>query len=102
MSSDQIFIRKLTEIILANLNNEFFGVNELAHKSGISRTGLNRKLRKILNKSINQFISEVRLQKALEMLQNESLTASEVAYKVGFRSPAYFNTCFQKFFGYSP
>ena len=102
LPNDKIFISKLTEIILANLNNENFGVKELVNKSGISRTGLNRKLRKILNKSINQFIREVRLQKALEMLQNGSGTASEVAYKAGFASPAYFNTCFHEFFGYPP
>jgi tetratricopeptide (TPR) repeat protein/AraC-like DNA-binding protein len=102
LTTDQIFIRKLTEIILANLNNEHFGVEELVIKSGISRTGLNRRLRKVLNKSINQFIREIRLQKALEMLQNGSVTASEVAYNVGFSSPAYFSTCFHEFFGYPP
>ena len=102
LTADQIFIRKLTEIILANLGNENFGVKELTHESGISRTGLNRKLRKILNKSINQFIREVRLKKALEMLKNGTVTASEVAYKIGFASPAYFNTCFHEFFGYPP
>jgi tetratricopeptide (TPR) repeat protein/AraC-like DNA-binding protein len=92
----------LTDIILENLGNENFGVKEFTHESGISRTGLNRKLRKILNKSINRFIREVRLKKALEMLKNGSVTASEVAYKVGFASPAYFNTCFHEFFGYPP
>jgi len=98
----QIFIRKLTEIILTNLNNKDFGVKELARESGMSRSGLNRRLNKIIKKTISQFIREVRLQKALEMLQNESVTASEVAYKVGFSSPAYFNTCFHEFFGYPP
>jgi len=102
ITSDQIFISKLTDIILENLENENFGVKEFTQESGISRTGLNRKLRKILNKSTNRFIHEVRLKKALEMLKNGSVTASEVAYKVGFASPAYFNTCFHEFFGYPP
>jgi AraC-like DNA-binding protein/tetratricopeptide (TPR) repeat protein len=102
LTMDQIFIRKVTEIILVNLKNENFGVKELSHESGMSRSGLNRKLHRIANKSINQFIREVRLQKALEMLQNESVTASEVAYLVGFSSPAYFSTCFHEYFGYSP
>jgi TolB-like protein/AraC-like DNA-binding protein/Tfp pilus assembly protein PilF len=101
-ASDQLFISKLTEIILKNLGNENFGVRELTRLSGISRTSLNRRLRRILNKSINQFIREVRLKKALELLKNGPVTASEVAYKVGFSSPAYFNTCFHEFFGYPP
>ena len=46
LSPDQIFIRKMTDIILANLGNENFGVKELTHESGLSRTGLNRKLRR--------------------------------------------------------
>ena len=99
---DQQFISKLTEIILTNLRNEKFGVGELASLAGMSRSGLNRKLHRLINKNVNQFIREVRLQRALEMLQNEDVTASEIAYKVGFSSPAYFNTCFHEFFGYSP
>jgi tetratricopeptide (TPR) repeat protein/AraC-like DNA-binding protein len=102
LTTDQLFIRKLVEIVVANLGNENFGVNELAHESGMSRARLNRKLNAITKKSINQFIREVRLQKALEMLQNESLTVSEVAFKVGFNSPNYFNTCFHEYFGYPP
>jgi TolB-like protein/AraC-like DNA-binding protein len=99
---DQIFISRLTEIILANLGNENFGVNELVHKAGISHYSLTRRLHAITNKTIKQFIREVRLKRALEMLQNEEVNISEVAYKVGFGSPAYFNTCFHEFFGYPP
>jgi tetratricopeptide (TPR) repeat protein len=38
----------------------------------------------------------------MEMLINEEVSASDVAYKVGFSSPAYFNTCFHEFYGYPP
>jgi TolB-like protein/AraC-like DNA-binding protein len=102
ITADQIFLKKLTEIILSNLKNENFGVKDLAYLSGLSPSTLNRRLHSINNKRISQFVREVRLQKALELLQNESLTASEAAYKVGFTSPEYFNTCFHEFFGYPP
>lgn len=101
-TKDQLFIRKLTDIILANLGNENFGVKELIQESGLSRHILAQRLRAINNKNINQFIRETRLQKALEMLKNGKVTASEVAYKAGFGSPAYFNTCFNEFFGFTP
>jgi hypothetical protein len=42
------------------------------------------------------------LQKALELLQNESYTVSEVAYRTGFSSPSYFISCFHEYFGYPP
>jgi len=99
---DLAFTGKLNEIIHANLENEHFGVKELAREIGMSRFNLNRKLHFIHRKTINQYIREVRLQKAMEMLQHEFVTASEVAFKVGFSSPAYFSTCFSDYFGYPP
>lgn len=102
LNNDQNFIRKLAEIIHANIRNDNFGVKELALESGMSLKGLRRKLLSCSRKTVNQFIREVRLRKAIEILQNEEITASEVAYKVGFGSPAYFNTCFHKYYGYPP
>lgn len=101
-ATDQIFVRKLTAIITANLVNENFGARELAHESGISLYRLNRRLNTISGKTATQFIREIRLDKALELLQNESLTVSEVAYSTGFNSPSYFITCFHDYFGYPP
>ena len=101
-SKDQVFISRLTEIIRANLANEKFGVDELASESGISLYKLSHKLYAINEKTVNQFIREVRLMKALEMLQDGEYTASEVAYKVGFSSPAYFTKRFHEHFGYPP
>ena len=102
LSPDQIFIRKLTEITLANLENENFGVKDLAHESGMSLYRLNRRLHSITKKTSNQFIREIRLKKAFEMLHNEVYTVAEVAYKTGFGSANYFNKCFHEHFGYPP
>jgi TolB-like protein/AraC-like DNA-binding protein len=99
---NQIFIRKITDIILANLGNEKFGAKELAHESGMSLYRLNHRLHSIDRKTASQFIRELRLQKALELLQNEAYTISEVAYKSGFNSPSYFTSCFHEHFGYPP
>ena len=96
------FIRKLTEITLANLENEAFGGKELSREAGMSISLLNKRLQFIVHKTSNQFIREVRLQQAMELLQHEAVTAAEVAFKVGFGSPAYFNSCFSEFFGITP
>lgn len=102
LSKDQEFINRLTGIIQSNLGNEKFGVDELARGSEMSRYRLSRKLHSISKKTVNQFIREVRLNKALEMLQDGEYTASEVAYRTGFSSPAYFTKRFHEYFGYSP
>ena len=102
LSMEQKFIKKLIAIIRINLENEQFGVNELASEIGLSRSQLHRKLQDINGKSTTQFIREYRLQKAMKMLKRNRFTASEIAYKVGFSSPSYFNSCFNDFYGYPP
>ena len=52
-ANNQIFIRKLTDITIANLGNETFGVKELVQRSGMTYFGLSRRLQKITNKTIN-------------------------------------------------
>ena len=69
---------------------------------GISHSSLLRKVRSLTGKSITQFIREMRLQKALELLQQEEITAAEVAYRTGFGSAAYFSTSFSEHFGFPP
>lgn len=101
-ANDEIFISKLTDIILANLEDENFGVNELAVRSGFNRKALSRILRRITGKSISQFIRETRLQRSLELLREGNFTVSEIGYKVGFNSPIYFTRCFHDYFGYPP
>jgi TolB-like protein/AraC-like DNA-binding protein len=96
------FIEKLTNLVEANLANEKFGPDELAREAGISHSHLNRKLKTISNQSISQFIREIRLKKAKELLLNEDSTVAEISYRVGFGSPNYFNNCFHEYFGYSP
>jgi AraC-like DNA-binding protein len=101
-SIDHTLIRRLTDIIIANLETEYFGPKELAREIGIGSFNLNRKLSSICGKTINQFIREVRLQSAMERLSQTTETASEVGFKVGFNSPAYFSTCFSEYYGYPP
>ena len=101
-TNDEIFIRKLTDIILANLEDENFGVKELAQRSGFTQKVLNRRLKKISRKSVSRFIREIRLHWALKLLREGVYTVSEVGYKVGFNSPVYFTRCFHEYFGFSP
>jgi AraC-like DNA-binding protein/tetratricopeptide (TPR) repeat protein len=96
------FIRKLFEIIHQNLENEKFDVVELTRESGLNRSQLHRRIKAITGQNISQFIRGVRLEKAMEMLQQNWSTASEVSYKVGFSSPTYFSKCFREQFGYPP
>ena len=74
LSIDQVFIKKLTDIVLTNLANENFGAEELAKEAGMSRASLYRKLQSSKHENLGQFIREVRLRRAMEMLQNNEGT----------------------------
>jgi len=101
-SIENVFLSKITEIIEENIPNDQFGVSELAHEMGMSRSNLLRKVKKLTKLSVSQFINQVRLKKAIEMLRKTSLTVSEVSYKVGFSSISYFIKCFHDYYGYPP
>ncbi len=101
-SADQLFITRLTQIVLANISREDFDVEELAREVHLSRSSIHRRLKRLTNQNASQFIREIRLKKAMEMLVNGLGTASEIAYRVGFGSPAYFTRCFHEYYGYPP
>ena len=101
-NDNQNFFDRLAIIVKDNLDNENFGVNELAEELGMSRSMLHRKLKKIIGKSASDYISEKRLEKAKELLESTDLTAAEIAYKAGFNSPSYFNKVFKKHYQVSP
>ena len=101
-SIENDFLSKITEIIEENLSDEKFGVSELAREIGMSRSNLLRKVKKSTKLSVSQFIRQVRLKSALEMLRHTSLNVSEISYKVGFGSTSYFIKCFHDYFGYPP
>lgn len=84
-----LLIKKLEQEVNANLHNEQFGVEDLADKIGMSRSNLHRKLQQATGQSVSQFIREYRLHRALECLENDAKTISEVAHEVGFGSPAH-------------
>ncbi len=100
--SEQDFIRRITEITEANLKTEQFGVSDLAREMNMERSTLHRKVNKILNISVSQFINQIRLKKALDILQNSSVTVSETAYECGYHSVTYFSKCFHDYYGFAP
>jgi len=96
------FISRITAIIEENIANEQFGVSELAREIGMSRSNLLRKLKKLTKLSVSQFIRQVRLKSAMEMLKEHSGNVSQISYQVGFSSTSYFIKCFREHYGYPP
>jgi TolB-like protein/AraC-like DNA-binding protein len=100
--TEDTFLSHLTAQVEKNLADEQFGVSELASAMNMSRSNLLRKVKKETRLSASQFINQVRLKQAMEMLRKTSLNVSEVSHKVGFNSPSYFIKCFREYYGYPP
>jgi AraC-like DNA-binding protein/TolB-like protein/Tfp pilus assembly protein PilF len=101
-SMDDQFLTKVYLFIADNLSNEYLSVEDLAKHVGLSRSMLHRKLIKLIGKSASDLITEKRLTRAKELLENNAATASEIAYQVGFNSPSYFTKVFKNFYHVSP
>ena len=101
-SLDQEFLRRIEEAVLGHLGDEAFGVDELSSAIGMSRTQVHRKLKALTGQSPGEHIRGTRLQRARALLQAQVGTVAEVAYQVGFGSPAAFSTAFSRQFGYPP
>ena len=101
-TSEQDFLRKLNELIAANIDKSLYTVEDLAKDLTISRVQLYRKVKAILGISVSDHINNIRLEKSKELLLNSNQNISEIAYSVGFSSPNYFSTSFKNKYGVSP
>lgn len=102
VSADQLFLQKIIQIIERHFDDEQFGVDLLASEAGMSVSQLNRKLRALIDQPAGQLIRSLRLQRAADLLKQNSGTVAEICYKVGFNDQSYFSRAFKKQFGCSP
>ncbi|MEL0650696.1 ATP-binding protein [Algibacter sp. TI.3.09] len=101
-SNDEKFIKKLIKIIEDNMNNNLLSVEFLASEIGMSRANLYRKVQQILNDTPVNFIKTIKLKRAAQLLKQDKMYISEVAYMTGFNNQKYFSKCFNKEYGMSP
>lgn len=99
---DDAFMHKVRSTLIHHLEDDSFGVAELSGEIGLSKSQTLRKIKRATGKTATEFIRETRLQEAAELLKNNDFTAAEIAYRVGFGSPSYFNKCFHDHYGMTP
>lgn len=100
--ADEAFLKTLNEIIMANIQNPDFNLDDMAGLVNMSRSSLNRKIKGILDMTPIDYIRLERLKKAAQLLREDACKVNEVCYMVGFNTPSYFSKCFQKQFGILP
>lgn len=99
---DEDFMKQLNAAIQQAMDDPKFSVEMLAGTMGMSLSSLYRKVKALTNLNTNEYIRLFRLKNAAGMLASGQYRVNEVSYLVGFASPSYFSTSFQKQFGLSP
>lgn len=101
-SIDDAFLRKFAEQIEAVYADPEYNVEKLSETLGLSREHLHRKIKELTGTAPVEFLRTYRLNKATQLLRQNAYTVSEVAYRTGFSSPAYFSKCFKAVYGVTP
>lgn len=99
---DDLMMKRLMDFINSHLADSGIGIVEMAEAAALSRSGLNRKMKKIVGLTPAEFLKETRIKHARHLLADTSLGVSEIAYACGFTDPKYFGKTFKAMVGVSP
>ena len=100
---DDEFLNRAIECVYTHLDDSEFDRDAFAGEMGASASTLYNKLRSITGMNVTAFIRDIRMKEARRLAQTQpDLRVSDLAYKVGFKDPKYFSTCFKKEFGLQP
>ncbi len=101
-STDQEFLKKLTELIEGHLDDPDFGANQLSIEMGMSHSVLYKKIKALSGMNMVEFIRDYKLRIAKKLLENQSNSVTEVCYKIGYSDRKYFSKLFKQRFGVPP
>ncbi|WP_303633067.1 substrate-binding domain-containing protein [uncultured Muribaculum sp.] len=99
---DSEFYSKVLDIMKKEMGNPDLNVDTLASMMGLGRSQFYRKIKALTNYSPVELLRNLRLKQAREMLTTTEKTIGEIAYEVGFSSPAYFTRCYREAFDETP
>lgn len=99
---DREFIEKFKRLTEENIEIDDLDIAFFTDKMCMSHSTLYRKVKSITGYTPNEFIRKIKIHKAAEMLMSGKVAISEIPFKTGFNSAAYFRRVFKKEFGVSP
>ena len=96
------FLNRLNQIITEHLDNEQLGIPFICNKIGISRASLYNKLKALTDMGANDYITKIRMERAIWLILHTELSVNDIADKTGFSTARYFSTVFKQHTGCSP
>ncbi len=102
LSLDKRLLATAVKLVEKNITNTSFTIENLASGLNLSRSHLHRKLKSLTGQSATEFIRDIRLKNAVELMNGGNLMIKEIGYAVGFNSQNYFTKAFKKKYGITP
>ena len=99
---DNDFYSRFIDVFQRRMGEAELSVDALAAEMGLGRSQLYRKIKALTNYSPVELMRSLRLRQARSLLTSTDKTISEIAYEVGFSSPAYFTKCYKDAYGETP
>lgn len=99
---DNDFYQRFLAVFTARMGEPELSVDAVAAEMGLGRSQLYRKIKALTNYSPVELMRTLRLRHARTLLTSTDKTISEIAYEVGFSSPAYFTKCYKDAYGETP
>lgn len=99
--TDSITLLKAIDYMEAHIDKKIL-LEDLVSVTGRSVTSINNRFQRDFNITFNEYITKLRMHKAIQHMQKQELHLYEIAHKVGFKDYKYFNTVFKKIVGTSP
>lgn len=101
-ASGSSFTIKLRELIMANISNPNFGVDDMSDALGMGRTAFYRKTKNVTGYTPNDILRTLRLHHAAQMLATTDKNISDVCHECGFNNPSYFTRAFRDQYDKTP
>ena len=93
---------KKSETILQNSFNEKITIELLSRKVALNQSKLKKGFKEVFNKTIHEYLKDIRLEKAIEYLKTNSYSVKEVALMVGYTNQGSFSYAFSSKYNCSP
>ena len=95
-SFDEVFIQRVIQVVESKLQEQDFKIEDLADTMKMGRTVFYRKVKSILGVTPIDLVKDMRVKRAIQLLDSGNYNISQVAYMSGFSSPQYFSRVFKE------
>lgn len=98
--AEQQYATQACQYVYAHLNRPV-NIQEIADHIGISVGYLQNVFKKVIGKTIVEYINELKIKESVEMMRHQKIKLKDLAYNFGIDDPSYFSRLFKKVMGVS-